>query len=115
MGEQLNLAALGSYVRRVGERWALQRALVGGARVEDADGAPPGRERGSEYIVVLVSPGFDGLPWLERVHQAGSLWDATEMGAPADMHCYTPAEYARKLESLPSVARASERGIDLLA
>ena len=56
------------------------------------------------------------MPWLERVHQAGSLWDAGEMGAPADVHCYTPAELERTRErrSRPSAARR-EHGVDLLA
>ena len=39
--------------------------------------------------MILVSEAFDGVPWLERVHQAASLWDADEMGAPAEVHCYT--------------------------
>ncbi len=106
---------LARYRDRVGGRWPLRRALLGGARVEDAHGAAPQRERGPEYVVVLVSEGFDGMPWLERVHQAGSLWDAAEMGAPADVHCYTAPEFERKLVQLPRVRAAAERGLDLLA
>jgi len=49
---------------------------------------------------VLVSEHFDGIPWLERVYRAGSLWDALEMGARAEVHCYTPAEFERKAEQL---------------
>ena len=30
-----------------------------------------------------------------------SLWDALEMGDPADVHCYTPAEFQRKRATLP--------------
>jgi hypothetical protein len=111
----LNLRELRHYVERVGDRWPLERALVGGAQVADAQGAPPQRERGPEWIVVLVSGGFDGVPWLERVYQAGSLWDRSEMGAPADVHCYTPPEFERKLTTLPRVREVAERGIDLLA
>jgi hypothetical protein len=103
------------YVRRIGDRWPLQRALLGGARVADAQGAAPQRERGKEWIVVLVSEHFDGVPWLERVHQAGSLWDAGEMGAPADVHCYTPAEFERKRAVLPAVRDTAADGADLLA
>ena len=55
---------------------------------------------------MLVSPAFDGMPWLERVYQAGSLWDALEMGAPADVHCYTPAEFERKRDTMPAVRAA---------
>jgi hypothetical protein len=102
------------YVRRVGDRFTLRRALLGGARVDDARGRGPQRERGPEWVVVLVSDDFDGVPWLERVHQCGSLWDAAEMGAPADVHCYTPAEFARRRETLRRVRDAAEHGVALV-
>jgi len=98
----------------VSDRWQLARALLGGARVADLLGAMPQRERGPEFVVVLVSEGFHGMPWLERVHQAASLWDAAEMGAAAELHCYTPPEFERKLNTLPRVRAAAERGVDLL-
>ncbi len=103
-------------MRRVADRFPIDRALLGGARVEDARADPPGpqRERGPEYVVVLVSEHFDGIPWLERVYQAGSLWDAYEMGARAEVHCYTPVEFERKRESLAPVRWAVEHGIELL-
>src|SRR3954454_17634598 len=110
----LNRKELDRYVRRVTDRWTVQRALLAGARVDDANGAPPQRERGPEYVVVLVSEHFDGIPWLERVYQAGSLWDALEMGARAELHCYTPAEFERKVDQLPVVRAAVERGHELL-
>jgi uncharacterized protein len=115
LAEELNLRELRRYVERVSDRWPIAQALVGGARVDDANGAPPQRERGAEWVVVLVSDYFDGVPWLERVYQAGSLWDRSEMGAPADVHCYTPPEFARKREQLRAVRDAAERGIDVLA
>ncbi len=82
--------------------------------VEDLQGAWPQRERGPEYVVVLVSEYFGGVPWLERVYQAGALWDSAEMGAEADVHCYTPSELERKREALRSVREAVEHGIPLL-
>jgi hypothetical protein len=112
--EGLNDRELDRYVQRVADRWPLQAAHLGGARVEDLQGAGPQRERGPEYIVVLVSEFFGGVPWLERVYQAGALWDATEMGAEADVHCYTPAELARKREALRSVREAVDHGVPLL-
>jgi uncharacterized protein len=111
--EELNHRELERYVRRVSDRWPLDRALLGGARVADLHGAGPQRERGPEYVIVLISEYFDGVPWLERVHQAGSLWDAAEMGGAADVHCYTPPEFERKRDSLPRVARAAECGIEV--
>jgi uncharacterized protein len=114
-GTALNLRELRGYLRRIGDRWPVQTALIGGARVADEHGAPPQRERGPEFVVVLVSEAFDGVPWLERVYQAGSLWDSLEMGAPADIHCYTPAEFERKLVSMPAVRETAEHGVDLLS
>jgi hypothetical protein len=89
--------------------------LLGGARVDDERGAGPQRERGPEFVIVLVSEGFDGIPWLERVHQCGSLWDASEMGAAADVHCYTQAEFERKQMTMRRVRQAAEHGLDLMA
>jgi uncharacterized protein len=111
----VNRHELRSYLSRVGDRWPIDTGWLGGARVDDERGSPPQRERGPEYIVVLVSPAFDGIPWLERVYQAGSLWDALEMGARADVHCYTPAEFERKRVSMPAVRRVVDSGLNLLA
>jgi hypothetical protein len=111
----LNVHEARRYAARVADRWPLHRALLGGARVADDAGAPPQRERGPEYVVVFVSERFDGIPWLERVHQAASLWDGAEMGAAADVHCYTPAEFERKRSALRVVREAADAGVDLLA
>ena len=112
----LNLRELQRYLGRIGDRWPLQMVLLAGARVDDMRAGRIIRDnRGHEFVVVLVSEGFDGMPWLERVHQAGALWDALEMGGGADIHCYTPAEYLRRRETTPSVRAAAERGVLLYA
>jgi hypothetical protein len=107
----LNLRELQRYLGRVGDRWPLAVVMVGGARVDDFRGAPPQRERGPEFVVVLVSHAFDGMPWLERVYQAGSLWDALVMGDPADVHCYTTPEFLRRRTSTPGIRAVVERGL----
>jgi hypothetical protein len=112
--DRLDLPELHRYVRRITDRWPVERAIVAGARVADARGAMPQRERGPEWVVILVSEHFGGVPWLERVYQAGALWDAAEMGAPADVHCYTAAEFSRKQASLRTVRDAVVHGIELL-
>jgi hypothetical protein len=111
---ELNHRELERYLQRVADRWPIQRALLGGARVDDLRGVGPQRERGPEFVIVLVSEHFDGVPWLERVYVAGSLWDAYEMGAPAELHCYTPAEFERKRDSLRIVRETVEQGLELL-
>jgi hypothetical protein len=107
----LNPRELQRYLSRISDRWPLQVVMLGGARVDDSRGALPQRERGPEYVMVLVSRAFDGMPWLERVYQATSLWDAMEMGGPADVHCYTMAEFLRKRVSTPAVKAIFDRGL----
>lgn len=114
-GPTIDRRELRRYLERIGDRWPIETALLGGARVDDEHGALPQRERGPEFVVILVSGAYEGMPWLERVYQAGSLWDALEMGAPADVHCYTPAEFARKRETLRAVREAVQRGLDMQA
>jgi uncharacterized protein len=111
LAHALNLRELQRYLARVGDRWPMQVVMLGGARVDDLRGAPEQRERGPEYVMVLVSNGFDGLPWLERVYQATALWDALEMGDRADIHCYTAAEFLRRRTTLPLIASVVERGL----
>ena len=113
-GAELNRRELERYVQRVTDRWPAERALLGGARVADLHGAPPQRERGPEFVVVFVSEYFDGVPWLERVYVSGTLWDAYEMGAPADIHAYTPVEFERKREQLEAVRAVAESGLELI-
>jgi hypothetical protein len=107
----LNLVEVRRYLSRVGDRWPLQVVMIGGARVDDARGAPPQRERGPEYVVILVSGAFEGIPWLERVYHAGALWDGLEMGDRAEVHCYTAEEFSRKRVSTPAVKAVAERGL----
>ncbi len=107
----LNLPELQRYLSRISDRWPLQVVMLGGARVDDSRGAPPQRERGPEYVVLLVSFAFDGMPWLERVYHATSLWDGMEMGDAADVHCYTFEEFDRKRTTTPAVRRVVQRGV----
>src|SRR3954452_19408461 len=110
----VNRRVLDRYLRRVDDPCPLDAADPCGAQEDDANGARPQRERGTEWVVVLVSGAFDGVPWLERVYQAGALWDGAEMRHPADVHCYTPAEFERKKASLPVVRRVAATGLQLL-
>jgi len=113
LGTAVNRRELQRYLSRISDRWPITAAYLGGARVADEFGAPPQRERGPEFVIVFVSAAYEGMPWLERVYQAGSLWDALEMGAPADVHCYTPPEFERKRTTLRAVREAVDGGLDL--
>jgi hypothetical protein len=111
----INHRELERYVARVGDRWPIEHAWLGGAQIDDERGAGAQRERGPEFVVVFVSDAFEGTPWLERVYVAGNLWDASEMGHHADVHCYTPGELDRKLDTQKLVRRTVANGLDLIA
>ena len=110
LGTALNLRELQRYLDRVDDRWPIEVAMLGGARVADERGAPPQRERGPEFVVVLVSSRTRGCRGSSASTRPTSLWDALEMGAPADVHCYTPDEFERKRGTLRAVREAAERG-----
>ena len=110
----LNRAELRRYLERIGDRWRLDGAFLGGNAVTGASSPQSLGDRSAEFTVVLVSDAFDEIPWLERVYVATSLWDALEMGAPADVHCYTRAEFERKRDATPAVRDATWHGLDLL-
>ncbi len=111
----LNRAELRRYLERVGDRWRLDGAYLGGSALTGGAVEPSLVGREIEYTVVLVSDAFDEIPWLERTYVAASLWDALEMGAPAELHCYTCAEFERKRDTMPPVRDAVWHGLDLLS
>ncbi|MDE3131146.1 MAG: hypothetical protein KGL16_08315 [Acidobacteriota bacterium] len=110
----LNRAELRRYLERIGDRWRLDGAYLGGCAVTGDRGEQALADLAAQYTVVLVSDAFDEIPWLERVYVAGSLWDALEMGGAADVHCYTRAEFERKRDTMPVVRDAVWHGLDLL-
>jgi uncharacterized protein len=89
---------LRAYLRRVGERWPLEAAYH------------RRRDPNEEHLVVLVSDGFDGMPWLERTTTARNLWDSGVMEGGVDVHCYTSAEIERKRATVRPIAAAIEKG-----
>jgi ABC-type sugar transport system substrate-binding protein len=109
----LPLRELELYVQRVSDRWAIERAVVGGSAAvdrsaEESTGDP-------SFVIVLVSAQFDGVPWLERIRQAKALWDAHAAEAAAEVHCYTPVELDRKRAQVPQIRHVLSAGVDLLA
>ena len=65
----------------------------------------------SDYDFVVVSPDFEGIPFLDR---GRLMFPFRERGASYDFLCYTPQEY-RELASRPTVVKeASDRGIRIL-
>lgn len=65
----------------------------------------------SDLDVLVVSPAFAGMKWLER---AGRVYEDCDIHLDVELLCYTPEEYAGKLEELGIVRTATLEGVDLL-
>jgi stress-induced morphogen len=65
----------------------------------------------SDLDVVIVSQAFAGVPWLDR---QGRVYDACDVRLDLELLCYTPDEYAGKVEELGIVRTAALEGVDLL-
>ena len=65
----------------------------------------------SDWDLLLVSPDFEGMPFLERIRSVLDDWSS-----PVDLEvlCYTPDEFARKRKQIGIVRTAVREGIDLL-
>jgi hypothetical protein len=90
---------------RLVERFRPRRVLVFGSRARgDA-------LRDSDLDLMVVSEAFVGVAWLERTVLVDRV-----VGLPGgvELLCYTPEEYARKLEELGIVRTAAVEGVDLL-
>ena len=111
----LNRRELQRYLDRVGDRWPIEAAMLGGARVADERGAPPQRERGPEFVVVLVSHAFEGMPWLERVYQAARCGTASRWARPPTCTATRPTSSSASARRCAAVREAADDGIDLLA
>jgi hypothetical protein len=93
--------ALGKFLRRVDERFALERAVLFGSRARGDE------LKESDYDLLLVSEGFRALPFAERIAAVLDLWDLPEGLEPL---CYTPEEFERKLGEIGIVAQALREG-----
>jgi predicted nucleotidyltransferase len=65
----------------------------------------------SDYDFAAVSPAFAQQRDLYRALDRHRIWtEAGGYGIGLDLHCYTPEEFARELDSLGYLGEASQRG-----
>lgn len=95
----------GEALPRIVSELAPERVLLFGSRARgDA-------LRHSDLDVVLVADAFRDIPWLDR---AAHVIEACDIRLPVELLCYTPEEFARKVEELGIVRTAVEEGIELV-
>jgi len=93
------------FTRRLRERYPVSALILFGSRAEGRGMTE------SDYDFVVVSPDFDGVPFLKRLPDLYELWEA-DVGV--DVLCYTPAEF-EMLRSQPTIVRdAHNNGVPLV-
>jgi predicted nucleotidyltransferase len=100
----VDAAGLAKFLRRVGERFVLERAILFGSRARGDELAE------SDYDVVLVSSAFAGLHFADRIAAVLDFWELPQSLEPL---CYTPEELARKRSEIGIVAEAVREGREL--
>ena len=90
---------------RLRDEWAAERVILFGSRARGTAG------KWSDLDVVVVSPRFEGMPFINR-------WPLLfrALGSPAELEpiCYTPEEFERKRLEPGIAATAWREGVRLL-
>jgi predicted nucleotidyltransferase len=90
------------FVSRLRKRYRVRRLILFGSRAE-------GRaDEWSDYDFVVVSPDFEGVPFLKRLPDLYELWDAP---VGIDILCYTPAEFEQLASQATLVRDAAGTGV----
>lgn len=92
------------HLQRLQSSWEPDLVLVFGSRargdaLEDSD-----------LDLIVVSPRFEGIPFLDRIHR---VLDDLQVPFGVDLLCYTPAEFAEKRDELGTVGAAVAEGVPL--
>ena len=90
---------------RVGERLQVESLILFGSRAKGSG------DEWSDYDLIVVSPDFDGVPFLERGRQ---LFPLREQGVSYDFLCYTPSEFARLSSQITLVREAARTGLRII-
>jgi hypothetical protein len=90
------------FASRLGKRYRIRRLILFGSRAE-------GRaDDWSDYDFVVVSPEFEGVPFIKRLPDLYQLWDAR---VGIDILCYTPAEFEQLVSQATLVQEAARTGV----
>ena len=90
---------------RISEHLRVETLVLFGSRARGAS------DQWSDYDLIVVSPDFEGIPFLERSRLLRPL---RERGSFYDFLCYTPGEFERLRGRITLVREAAETGIRLI-
>jgi len=95
-------AALRAFVSRVKRAYRIERILLFGSRARGDS------LKSSDVDLVIVSPDFDGVGWVERITAVAKLWKGP---VALEALCYTPTEFERRAREVSIVRVAGNEGL----
>lgn len=95
---------LQEFKKQVNKDFYLSKMVFFGSR---ASGKP---HRDSDIDLILVSPNFKKLDFIER---GAKMYDYWSLDYPVDFLCYTPEEFERKKKRIGIVRQAVNEGIEI--
>lgn len=93
-----------NFVKIIEKKYSPQKILIFGSRA-----------RGdylieSDVDMVIVSKKFEGMKWIERLHEVSDLWEGLVLLEPL---CYTPQEFQEKQREWGIVRQAIKEGVEI--
>jgi len=106
MGQRENLVAKLKEIKEdISRDYPVEKMIFFGSR---ASGKP---HKDSDVDLIIVSPKFRGLDYMQRGSKMYDYWSLTDY--PVDFICYTPEEYEKLSRGVTIVAKAVEEGITI--
>lgn len=99
---EANLAIVKRFKKEAARKFHVAKMIFFGSR------ASGGFSRDSDFDIVVVSKDFEGVRKSRRSPGLRMLWN---FDYPVDLLCYTPAEFARRLNGFGIAAEAARKGI----
>ena len=98
------LPELRRFKEALSQRFRISKMILFGSR------ARGDHLRTSDVDLIIVSPDFQGIPFLQRIRAVVELWDSD---LALEVLPYTPEEFSRKAQEIGIVSRALREGLEI--
>lgn len=104
LGDVALAQELWRFKERLSQRFRITQMILFGSR------ARGDHLKTSDVDLIVVSPDFAGIPFLQRIREVSEFWDSD---LALEVLPYTPEEFARKKEEIGIVAVAVREGLEI--
>jgi predicted nucleotidyltransferase len=98
------LPELRKFKKALSRRFRISKMILFGSR------ARGDHLRTSDVDLIIVSPDFEGIPFLRRIREVVQFWDSD---LALEVLPYTPEEFTRKAQEIGIVSQAIREGLEV--